>query len=127
MAYDEALADRIRKALGKRKGLVAKQMFGGIAFLLNGNMCVGVHKDELIVRLDPDETDAALAKPHTRLFDLSGRPMKGWILVAPKGIATGAQLGKWLTLAAGYAGLAHTLSYPPGTSLELRVGDQSIL
>ena len=104
MAYDETLAERIRKALGKRKGLVAKQMFGGIAFLLNGNMCVGVHKDELIVRLDPDKTDAALTKPHTRLFDLSGRPMKGWILVAPKGIATGAQLGKWLTLAAGYAG-----------------------
>src|SRR5262245_37221957 len=53
MAYDEQFADRIRKALGRRKGLVAKQMFGGIAFLLNGNMCVGIHKDELIVRLDP--------------------------------------------------------------------------
>jgi len=104
MAYDETLAERIRKALGKRKGLVAKQMFGGIAFLLNGNMCVGVHKDELIVRLDPDKTDAALTKPHTRLFDLSGRPMKGWILVAPKGIATAGQLGTWLTLAAEYAG-----------------------
>ena len=104
MAYDENLAARIRKALGERKGLVAKQMFGGIAFLLNGNMCVGIHKDELIVRLAPEQTDAALAKPHTRLFDLSGRPMKGWILVAPKGIATAAQLGKWIAIAAGYAG-----------------------
>ena len=104
MAYDEALAARIRKILGKKKGLVAKQMFGGIAFLLNGNMCVGIHKNELIVRLDPDGTDAALEKSHTRLFDLSGRPMKGWILVAPKGIATDAQLGKWIDVAAKYAG-----------------------
>src|SRR5215467_2449090 len=104
MAYDEALAERIRKQLGKRKGIIAKQMFGGIAFLFHGNMCAGVHKDELIVRLDPDETDGALAKPHTRLFDISGRPMKGWILVAPKGISTDAQLGKWITIAAKYAG-----------------------
>jgi len=104
MAYDEKFAARIRKALGPRKGLVAKQMFGGIAFLLNGNMCVGIHKDELIVRLDPDQTDAALAKPHTRVFDLTGRPMKGWILVAPKGIATDAQLAKWIAIAATYAG-----------------------
>jgi len=73
MAYDEKFADRIRQALGRRKGLVAKQMFGGIAFLLNGNMCVGIHKDELIVRLDPDATDAALAKPHTRVFHAAGR------------------------------------------------------
>ncbi|HKC47454.1 MAG TPA: TfoX/Sxy family protein, partial [Gemmatimonadales bacterium] len=104
MAYDEKFADRIRQALGRRKGLVAKQMFGGIAFLLNGNMCVGIHKDELIVRLDPDATDAALAKPHTRVFNLTGRPMKGWILVGPKGIATGPQLKKWIAIAAAYAG-----------------------
>jgi TfoX N-terminal domain len=104
MAYDEQFAARIRKAFGRRTGLVAKQMFGGIAFLLNGNMCVGIHKDELIVRLDPAETEAALAKPHTRVFDLTGRPMKGWILVAPKGIATDAQLAKWIAIAATYAG-----------------------
>lgn len=103
MAYDERFAARIKKALGRRKGLVAKQMFGGIAFLLNGNMCCGIHKDELIVRIDPAETDAALAKPHTRRFDLTGRPMNGWILVAPKGIATDAQLGKWVAVAATYA------------------------
>jgi hypothetical protein len=104
MAYDEKFAARIRKALGPRKGLVAKQMFGGIAFLLNGNMCVGIHKDELIVRLDPDATDAALAKPNTRVFDLTGRPMRGWILVAPKGIATDAQLAKWTAIAVAYVG-----------------------
>ncbi|HET9707953.1 MAG TPA: TfoX/Sxy family protein [Gemmatimonadales bacterium] len=104
MAYDEKFAARIRRTLGPRKGLVAKQMFGGIAFLLNGNMCVGIHKDELIVRLDPGATDAALAKPHTRVFDLTGRPMKGWILVGPKGIATDTQLAKWIAIAAAYAG-----------------------
>jgi len=104
MAYDEKFAARIRKVLGPRKGLVAKQMFGGIAFLLNGNMCVGIHKDELIVRLDPDETDAALAKPHTRVFDLTGRPMKGWILVGSKGIATARQLRQWVSVATNYAG-----------------------
>jgi hypothetical protein len=104
MAYDEKFAARIRKAIGTRKGLVAKQMFGGIAFLLNGNMCVGIHKDELIVRLDPTETDAALAKPHTRVFDLTGRPMKGWILVGSKGIATDPQLKQWVSVATTYAG-----------------------
>lgn len=104
MAYDEAFAQRIRKTLGKRKGLVEKKMFGGIAFLLNGNMCCGIHKDELIIRIEPEATDALLAKPHTRRFDLTGRPMDGWILVGPKGIATDAQLGKWVAVAVAYAG-----------------------
>lgn len=104
MAYDEAFAERIRKTLGKRKGLVEKKMFGGIAFLLNGNMCCGIHKDELIIRIDPDATDSVLAKPHTRRFDLTGRPMNGWILVAPRGIASDAQLGKWVAVATKYAG-----------------------
>ena len=104
MAYDEAFAQRIRKTLGKRKGLVEKKMFGGIAFPLNGNMCCGIHKNELIVRIDPDETAATLARPHTRRFDLTGRPMNGWILVAPKGIATDSQLGKWVGVAVQYAG-----------------------
>ncbi len=104
MAYDEAFAQRIRKTLGKRNGLVEKKMFGGIAFLLNGNMCCGIHKDELIIRIEPEATDALLAKPHTRRFDLTGRPMDGWILVGPKGIATDAQLGKWVAVAVAYAG-----------------------
>ena len=79
-------------------------MFGGIAFLLNGNMCVGVHGSELIVRLAPEETDAALTQPHTRRFDLTGRPMKGWILVEQAGVKTDAKLGKWVEIAAKYAG-----------------------
>src|SRR5260370_1599901 len=94
MAFDEKLAGRIRKRLGKRAGLVEKTMFGGIAFLLNGNMCCGVHGAELIVRLDPEQTDKALSERHTRLFDLTGRPMKGWILLEQKGLAPDSRLRK---------------------------------
>jgi hypothetical protein len=104
MAFDEKLAARIRKQLGKRKGLTEKQMFGGIAFLLNGNMCCGVHGEEMIVRLWPEETDKALSESHTRLFDLTGRPMRGWILVKPKGLATDAAVRKWADMATDFAG-----------------------
>ena len=104
MAFDERLADRIRSSLGRRKGLTEKKMFGGIAFLLNGNMCVGVHRSELIVRLAPEDTETALTQPHTRRFDLTGRPMQGWILVAPAGMATDAKLARWVEIATKYAG-----------------------
>jgi len=104
MAFDEKLAARARTHLGKRPGLVEKKMFGGIAFLLKGNMCCGVHRDSLIVRLDPADTSSALSEPHTRVFDLTGRPMKGWILVDPAGLSTAAQLGKWIDRASRYAG-----------------------
>jgi|SRR5690242_11543588 TfoX/Sxy family transcriptional regulator of competence genes len=103
MAFDEQLAERIRTYLGKRSGLAERRMFGGIGFLLNGNMCCGVHREALIVRLDPAETDRALAEPHTRVFDMSGRPMKGWLLVDAEGLATTKQLGKWIERAAKYA------------------------
>lgn len=103
MAFDEGLAERIRKQLPGQKALAEKKMFGGLAFLLNGNMCCGVHRSELIVRLEPSQTDAALSVPHTRIFDLSGRPMKGWILVEPAGLADDAALAKWLSLGTKYA------------------------
>src|SRR5688572_976079 len=103
MAFDETLAERIRGALGKRKGLTEKKMFGGIGFMLGGNMACGVHGEQLIVRLDPTETDAALARPHVRRFDLTGRPMKGWILVEPPGVAKDSDLGKWVGAGAKYA------------------------
>lgn len=104
MAYDEALATRIRKQLGKRKNLVEKKMFGGLAFLLSGNMCCGVSGDEMIVRLDPDETERALKKPHVRIFDMTGRPMKGWLLVGAAGIKTDTALAKWVETGVEYAG-----------------------
>jgi hypothetical protein len=103
MAFDDALAQRIRKRLGKRAGLTEKKMFGGIGFMLGGNMACGVHGKDVIVRLDPEETEKALREPHTRRFDLTGRPMKGWILVEPEGVATDAALGRWVGIAAKYA------------------------
>ena len=104
MAFDEAVAGRVRDVLGEQQGITEKKMFGGIAFLLDGNMCVGVHGDELIVRLPPDETDEALRDPHVRLFDLTGRPMKGWVLVAPAGVATDADLRAWADRSVAFAG-----------------------
>jgi hypothetical protein len=103
MAFDSALAARVRAQLGQRPGLVEKKMFGGLGFLLNGNMCCGVHGNEMIIRLAPEQTDEALRRPHTRVFDLSGRPMKGWILVQPEGLATDAALAKWVQTGVEYA------------------------
>src|SRR5512143_1796792 len=96
MAYDEMLGLRIRAALGVQPGLVEKKMFGGIGFLLNGNMACGVHKDNLIVRVGPEKSTAALARPHTRPFDMTGRPMVGWVMVEPEGCATEPALKSWL-------------------------------
>ena len=101
MAYDEKLAARVRKALARTPGVVEKKMFGGIAFLTRGNMLVGVHKEALIARIAPDETDDALRDPNARIFDITGRPMKGWILVKPTGVA-GAKLGKWIDRASRF-------------------------
>ena len=103
MAFDEALAERIRRGLARKKGIEEKMMFGGIGFLLNGNMCVGIHGSELIVRIPPEDTDAVLKQANTRRFDLTGRPMKGWILVKPAGLKTAAQLGKWIDVATKFA------------------------
>ena len=104
MAYNETLALRIRKHIAGHAGIVEKKMFGGVGFLLHGNMCCGVHRDSMIVRLSPDETDAALTRPHVRVFDLSGRPMKGWLLVDAPALTTETRLQKWIDVAVAYAG-----------------------
>ena len=104
MAYDERLAERVRGAMGKRKDVVEKKMFGGIAFLLNGNMACGVNGTDMIVRIAPEETDAALAEPGVRLFDLSGgRPMKGWIMVAAEATTKAKDLRRWVDRGTSYA------------------------
>lgn len=109
MAYDQDLAHRIREQLSDEHGVTEKAMFGGLAFLLRGNMAVGISNGgELMVRVGPDATDDALARPHTRLFDMTGRPMKGWILVAPAGIKTKRQLGPWIA-----RGIAFASTLPP--------------
>ena len=103
MAFDEKLAERMRKQLADQGGVVEKRMFGGVAFLLNGNMCCGVHQEALMVRLSPDAAAAALRQPHTRIFDLTGRPMKGWLLVDAEGLKTAAQLKRWIGQSVAFA------------------------
>jgi TfoX/Sxy family transcriptional regulator of competence genes len=104
MAFSAALAERIRQRLARRKGVEEKKMFGGVGFLLNGNMLVGVWKDSLIVRLGPEEGDEALKEPHVKEFDITGRAMKGWVLVAPEGVEADDQLGGWIQRAVKFVG-----------------------
>jgi TfoX/Sxy family transcriptional regulator of competence genes len=103
MAYDEGLAERIRERLAADPGITEKRMFGGLAFLCQGNMAVGVHDDELIVRISPAAMDEALARPGTRPFDMTGRPMKGWLLVAPSVLTEDAALDIWVESGRAYA------------------------
>jgi hypothetical protein len=104
VGYDEDFAHRVREQLGGEDAVTEKAMFGGLAFLLRGNMAVGVsNSGELMVRVGADATDDALARPHTRLFDMTGRPMKGWILMAPEGVKTKRQLGMCVARGVGFA------------------------
>ena len=96
MAFDESLAERIRQRLARRKNIEEKKMFGGIGFLVNGKMCVGVWKDSLVVRLGSEQGDEALMEPFVKEFDITGRAMKGWALVAPNGVEDDDQLNEWL-------------------------------
>ena len=96
MAFSEPLAARLRGALARRKGVEEKKMFGGVGFLLYGNMLVGVWKDSLVVRLGPDEAEAALREQHVREFDITGRAMKGWVLVGPEGVEDDEQVKGWI-------------------------------
>jgi TfoX/Sxy family transcriptional regulator of competence genes len=96
MAYDEGLAERVRERLRGDPGITEERMFGGIAFLYRGNMAVGVTGDDLMVRVGPDATDAALARPGARLFDMTGRPMRGWVVVAASALAEDDVLGEWI-------------------------------
>ena len=96
MAYDEGLAQRVREAVREIPGLAEKKMFGGIAFMVHGNMACGVQGDELMVRVGPERHQEALARPHTREFDFTGRPMQGWVMVARDGYAADAALRSWV-------------------------------
>ena len=107
MAYDEELAARIEAILIGQPGLVNKKMFGGVAFLVQGNMACGVHKDMLMVRVGPDGYDQALQEPYTRQFDMTGKPMKGWVTVDRQGIASQADLERWVK-----TGLEFALTLP---------------
>lgn len=107
MAYNLKLAERIRFQLGESP-FDEKKMFGGVGFLLNGNMACGVNKDNLIVRIDPEKQSTLLKKPHTRPFDLTGKPMKGWLVVEADGCRTDKQLKAWVK-----EGTEFALTLPP--------------
>jgi TfoX/Sxy family transcriptional regulator of competence genes len=96
MPYSESLANRIRQAVKGRRGITEKKMFGGVGFMLHGNMCVGVWKTSLIARLGPEQAETALREPHVGEFDITGRPMKGWALVEAEGVETDEQLRGWV-------------------------------
>jgi len=105
---DEILAQRIRPLLVGLDELVEKTMFGGIGFMVQGNMACGVHKGELIVRVGPDGDADSLARPHVRPFDMTGRPMRGWVMIAEPGFAQDLDLERWVRRGVDYA-----LSLPP--------------
>jgi hypothetical protein len=104
MAYDEGLAERIRGLLADEAGVSEKRMFGGLCFLLRGNMCLGVVKDELMVRVGSDAYDALLGQAHARRMDFTGRPMKGFVFVEPPGIESDADLQRWVGHGVSFAG-----------------------
>ena len=103
MAYDEGLAQRIREALDERVDLTEKKMFGGLAFLLGGNMCAGIVGEELMVRVGPDAWQDALAQPHAREMDFTGRSMKGFVYVGCEGFDDDATLLAWLQRGVAFA------------------------
>lgn len=107
VAVDERLVARVREVLAGRPGVTERRMFGGVAFMLAGNMCCGVNRDELMVRIDPDREDGALGRPHARPMDMTGRRMRGFVTVRPEGLV-GDDLRAWVE-----RGVERAESLPP--------------
>jgi TfoX/Sxy family transcriptional regulator of competence genes len=104
MAYDEHLANRIRELVAMERGLTEQRMFGGLAFLIDGNMSVSASgKGGLLLRVDPAQTDALLGKPHAAAFEMRGRTMQGWLRVEAEGLRTKRQLEGWVARGVAYA------------------------
>ncbi len=103
MAYDEALAGRIRGSLAGRHAVTERKMFGGIAFMVGGNMACGVIGEELMVRVGADAHDAAIGQPHVRVMDFTHRPMRGFLYVGVDGIRTDDDLARWVDAGADFA------------------------
>lgn len=104
MAFNENLAARIRSALARKKGIEEKKMFGGLCFLLNCNMLVGVWKNSLIARIGKEQADEAMLEPHVKAMDITGKPMKGWIMVEPDGVADDGAVKEWVQRAVKFVG-----------------------
>jgi len=107
VAYDEGLAQRVREVLD-RPGVTEKKMFGGLCFLVNGNMAAGIVGEELMLRVGPDRYAEALARPHAREMDFTGRALKGMVYVAAAGVEDDGALARWVAMGADFAG-----SLPP--------------
>ncbi|MFN2275441.1 MAG: TfoX/Sxy family protein [Anaerolineales bacterium] len=108
MGYDRKLAERIAHALKAEPGISEREMFGGIGYMLQGNMACGVINDEMIVRVGPDAWDQRLQEPGVHVFDMTGRTMRGWVVVEAQALATDADLGLWIERA-----LAFVRTLPP--------------
>ncbi|MFV1996745.1 MAG: TfoX/Sxy family protein [Acidiferrobacterales bacterium] len=108
MAYDEGLSQRIRETLMDQPGMVEKKMFGGLAFMVNGHMSVGVVHSDLMVRVGPDNYQDALSQPHARPMDFTGKPLKGFVYIDQKGFEADSDLTYWVG-----RGLDYALSLPP--------------
>ena len=96
MAYDATVVDRVRRCLGRRRDLTEREMFGGISFLLGGRMCCGVIGDDLVIRVGPQGYREALGEPHARPMDFTGRPLRGFVYVAPAGYQSDRALMRWV-------------------------------
>lgn len=102
MAYSRNLADRVRAATRDLRGMVEKKMFGGVGFLLRGNMLVGIMGSSLIVRLGPEAAATALQQDGVREFDVTGKPMRGWVVVEPDALESERELAAWIDRAASF-------------------------
>ena len=102
MAYDTGLAQRVREILEEEPGVEEKKMFGGLCFLLSGNMVCGIIKDDLIVRVGAEQYQAMLLVPHTRKFEITGRPLTGWVMVLARALDDDDDLGDWLQRAVAF-------------------------
>lgn len=102
MAYDENLAERIREELSTIRGIEEKKMMGGLTFMVNGKMCVGVLNDDLMVRIDPNEYEIALQRKGCRAMDFTGRPMKGFVFVNEAGTKSNKDLNSWIAAALAF-------------------------
>ena len=102
MAYSENTAARVRQALAAADGVTERRMFGGLVFMVNGNMCCGVAQDRLMLRVGPEQYAAALAQPYAGVMDFTGRPLRGYVVVPPAGFATAAALQEWVNRALSF-------------------------
>jgi TfoX/Sxy family transcriptional regulator of competence genes len=122
VAFDAQLADRVRTLLSRRKGFSEKRMFGGIGFLLNDNLCCGILRTDLILRLGVDAAEEALREYGVRPFDITGRAMQGWVMVGPAAYEDADDLARWVKLAARFAGSLPAKEKPRRTGRRKRAG-----